>query len=685
MTASLESAERDRRTVETRKTICPLDCPDACGIVATLDDGIITRIDGDSDHPFTKGFLCKKVRTYHDRVQSDERVLYPQKRVGAKGEGRFERISWDEAWTILVEKLTTIREEHGGEALLPYSYAGNMGKVNFHAGDPFFHRYGASRLNRTICSTAAKSGWALHYGSGPHSPPDKALDSDLIVAWGINAKVTNIHFMPLVVEARRRGAKFIVIDPYRNITAEAADDHFLVKPGGDTALALAVLKILITNNKVDRGFIENHSDGFAELEAYVAALDMATLVEKSGVSETRLRELAGLFADNPKTFIRVGVGLSRNTQGAMTTRAIVSLAAALGLFDGKAGAGALLSSTAFPLDMRTLMFTSLMEQPTRIINMVRLGEALTQADPPVKGLFVYSSNPLSVAPDGSEVKQGLAREDLFTVVHEQVYTDTTRYADLLLPATTSFENDDLYFGFGHFYMSRTEPVVQPRGEAISNFDLFQTLAQKMGFNDPVFFETAAERINTYTPAISGMPADIGAEIPAGETIRSTHFETAGNFAREDVKKFQFVVDTGDPALPRHASLMPTKELEDTALTEQYPFALITPPNGDLLNSTFGERFPNKLAAVMVHPADAERLDIKQGDRVEIVNQRGSHIREAQVTDRTQPNLLVAEGIYWQNAESGNSGVNDLTSQEVTDYGEGGTFHESRVKLRKVAN
>jgi len=671
--------------VETRKTICPLDCPDACGIVATLDDGIITRIDGDPDHPFTQGFLCKKVRTYHERVQSDERVLYPQKRVGPKGEGRFERISWDEAWSILIEKLTAIREEFGGEALLPYSYAGNMGKVNFHAGDPFFHRFGASRLNRTICSTAAKSGWALHYGSDPHSPPDKALDADLIVAWGINAKVTNIHFMPLVVAARRRGAKFIVIDPYRNITAEAADDHYLVKPGGDTALALAILKILIAGKKVDHGFIENHSEGFAELAAYVSGLDMAALVEKSGVSEARIHELTALFAANPRTFIRVGVGLSRNTQGAMTTRAVVSLAATLGLFDGKPGAGALLSSTAFPLDLRKLMFTELMQQPTRTINMVRLGEALTQADPPVKGLFVYSSNPLSVAPDGSEVKRGLAREDLFTIVHEQVYTDTTRYADLLLPATTSFENDDLYFGFGHFYMSRTEPVVQPRGEAISNFDLFQTLAQKMGFNDPVFFETAAERINTYTPAISGMPAEIGDEIPAGATIRSTYFESAGDFTRPGAKKFQFTVDTGDPDLPRHAALMPTRELEDETLTEQYPFALITPPNGDLLNSTFGERFPDKLAAVMVHPIDAERLDINQGDCVEIANPRGQHTREAQVTDRTQPGLLVAEGIYWQNTQSGDSGINDLTSQEVTDYGEGGTFHESRVKLKKVAN
>ena len=273
-----------------KKTICPLDCPDACGVVATLEEGVITRLDGDPEHPFTRGFLCKKVRTYHERVQSDDRVLTPQKRVGKKGEGKFERISWDEAWEILVSKLSAIKDEHGSEALLPYSYAGNMGKVNFHAGDPFFHTYGASRLKRTICSTAAKAGWALHYGHGPSSPPEKALDSDLIVAWGINIKVTNIHFMPLVVEARRAGARFIVIDPYENITAQAADDHYRVKPGGDTALALGVLKVLLEHNQIDQAFIDQHSEGFDELRQYVESADLETLVEAMESGELSLEE-----------------------------------------------------------------------------------------------------------------------------------------------------------------------------------------------------------------------------------------------------------------------------------------------------------------------------------------------------------------------------------------------------------
>ena len=667
-----------------KKTICPLDCPDACGIVATLDDGVITRLDGDPDHPFTQGFLCKKVRTYHHRVQSGERVLFPQKRVGKKGEGKFERISWDEAWAILVERLTSIKDEHGGEALLPYSYAGNMGKLNFHAGDPFFHTYGASRLKRTICSTAAKAGWALHYGGNPGSPPEKALDADVIVAWGINIKVTNIHFMPLVVKARRAGARFIVIDPYENITAQAADDHYRVKPGGDTALALGILKILVESHQIDQDFIDNYSEGFEELKQYIESVALERLVAKSGLSVSRVKELAGLLADNPRTFIRVGVGLSRNTQGGMSSRAIACLSAALGLFDGKAGAGALLSSLSFSLNSSVMSFSSMMEKPTRNVNMVRLGEALTGLAPPIKGLFVYSSNPLSVAPDSSQVRAGLEREDLFTVVHEQLYTPTTQYADLLLPATTSFENEDLYIGYGHFYMGRTEPVISPRGEAISNFDLFQTLAKKMGFDNPAFEDSASDRIETYLPAISGLPDKYLRDgLPAGDAVHSDLHQIGGDFKQFDGKRFRFTISPLTDGMPAYPMVVPNSEFDDASLIKQYPFALITPPNSELLNSTFGEQYRDRIGSVMIHPEDAKSINVKSGDRVDISNHRGNNIRVANVTDKTQSGLLVAEGIYWANESSSQTGINDLTSQEITDVGEGGTFHESRVKIEKL--
>ncbi len=670
--------------METKKTICPLDCPDACGIIATVEEDRITRIDGDPEHPFTQGFLCKKVRTYHDRVQSQDRILYPQKRIGTKGEGRFERISWDEAWDILVTRLGEIKQEHGGEALLPYSYAGNMGKLNFHAGDPFFNRYGASQLKRTICSTAAKAGWALHYGSKPASTPEKALDADLIIAWGINIKVTNIHFMPFVVKARRAGAKFIVIDPYENITAQAADDHYAIRPGGDTALALGILKILIADNQIDTSFIQQHTEGFEELKQYVESMPLDELIEKTGLGLDRVKELASLIMMHPKTFIRVGNGLSRNTQGAMSVRAITCLSATLGLFDGKKGRGTLLSSNSFPLDNRIMSFSAMRTGPTRSINMVRLGEALNEARPPVMGLFVYSSNPLSVAPDASQVRKGLSREDLFTVVHEQFRTPTTQYADLLLPATTSFENEDIYMGYGHFHMGRTEAVIAPRGEAISNFDLFQTLARKMGFTDAPFGDSASERIERYRPAISGLPAEYAkGGIRANDIIASDLRSSGGDFSQFDGHKFKFSAASDNPETPAIPCLIPNSELDDDRLAKQYPFAMIAPPNSELLNSTFGERYTDKIGEVLIHPEDAAIANITDRDRVSISNHRGSTTRIARVTTRTQAGLLVAEGIYWEGDSSIPNGINDLTSQEITDLGEGGTFHESRVKIDKL--
>jgi anaerobic selenocysteine-containing dehydrogenase len=665
---------------QQKKTVCPLDCPDACGVVATVQDNQITGIEGDPDHPFTQGFLCRKVRSYHERVMSDDRVLYPQKRVGAKGAGKFERISWDEAWDILVGRLARIRDSYGGEALLPYSYAGNMGRVNFHAGDAFFHRYGASQLNRTICSAAARAGWFMHYGNHPNSNPESATDADLVVAWGCNIKVTNIHFMPYVVEARRRGARFIVIDPYENITARAADTHYRVAPGGDTSLALGILKVLLEQGQTDVDFVKAHTSGFGELQDYLAAHNLADLIEKSGLSEDLVRALAGEFADHPRAFVRVGVGLSRNTQGAMSLRAIACLSAALGLFDGQIGRGALFSSNAFPVSHRTLSFSAYQKEPApRMVNMVRLGEALTRLTPPVRALLVYSSNPLSVAPDASQVRDGLKREDLFTVVHEQVMTPTARYADLLLPATTAFENEDIYTGYGHFYLSRTSPVIEPRGEAISNFTLFQTLARKMGFNDEAFEDTEADRINRYTPGIHGLPDAVRSGIPSGTVIASDYQQSAGDFSQYGTSRFRFSVASADPGVPTIPQLLPNTEFDDAALQQRFPYQLIAPPNGDLLNSTFGERHPQEIGEVLIHPEDAAREGISTRDRVVLANDRGKHRRRARVTAQTQIGLLVAEGIYWEDDEF-QTGINDLTSQAITDLGEGGTFHESRVRL-----
>ena len=663
-----------------KMTICPLDCPDACSIEATVENGTVTNIKGDEEHPFTQGFLCRKVSTYHQRVHSPDRILFPQKRIGDKGEGKFERISWDEAWDILVNKLTSVKEQFGGEALLPYSYAGNMGHLNLKAGDPFFHKYGASQLLRTICSAAASTGWQTHYGPNPSSPPEKVKDADLIIAWGINIKVSNIHFMPWVLEARKRGARFVVIDPYENATAQVADQHIRIQPGGDTALALALLKILVEEEAVDWEFIQQHSEGYGELQDYLSTQSLSTLIAPTGLDEDIVRDLAQQLRDTPKTFIRIGVGLTRNTQGAMSVRAISCLSAALGLFDGKPGKGTLLFSSAFYAKPEVLSHPELMEKSTRTINMVQLGNALTELNPPIKALFVYSSNPVSVAPDASKIRRGLKREDLFTIVHEQFMTPTARYADLLLPATTCFENDDIYTGYGHFYLSITEAIIPPQGEAISNFDLFQTLARKMGYTDDVFQENVIDRRNRYLHSIKGLSPEQAQNIQPGQAILSQQFDNGGNFSALNGRKFRFSSPQSEPNQPAIPQLLPRKEFDNTDLQQTYPFGLITPPDRNMLNSTFGERHSGKLGKVLIHPNDAAIKHITDGATVKLFNQRGHTLRVAKITPKTQEKLLVAEGIYWESVDSDNTGINDLTSQTTTDLGGGGTFHESRVDI-----
>ena len=670
--------------LEKRKTVCPLDCPDACSVIATLRNGEITKLDGDPDHPFTQGFLCKKFSTYHHRAQSPERVLYPQRRIGKKGEGKFVRISWEEAWQTLIHELTTIKNKYGGEALLPYTYAGNMGLLNRFAGEPFFYKYGASQLLKTICCAAADAGWNLHYGTGPSSPPEKALNADLIIAWGINVKVTNIHFMPFVVKARRQGARFVVIDPYLNATAQSADLYYPVKPGGDVALALGLLKILLEKDAVDHAFIAHHTEGFDELSSYAQQLPLEKTARDSGLDESQIRDLAGMLANNPKTFIRIGIGLTRNTQGAMSVRAIACLSAALGLFDGESGRGALLSSNAFSLKPDYLNYQALRETPTRKVNMVQLGDALTRLRPPLKGLFVYNSNPLSVAPDASRVRVGMAREDLFTIVHEQFVTPTARYADLLLPATTSFENSDLYTGYGHFFMQRVAPVISEKGEALGNFELFQTLARKMGYGDPLFQHGVDERISIIVNSMRGVSDERKKSgLLPGEALPSQMTEAGGNFSKFEGKRFRFAVNSADPAVPRIPSLQPKKEFDDFSLSNLYPFQMITPPMIDLLNSTFGERYKNETGTVLIHPRDAKSCAIEDGVMVEVFNGRGSNIRKAVVSEKTQPGLLVLEGIYWESEASRMSSINELTSQNTTDLGGGGTFHEARVNVRAL--
>jgi anaerobic selenocysteine-containing dehydrogenase len=664
-------------------------------MIATVIDGKVSALQGDKEHPYTNGFICRKMRRYPERLNSSGRILYPQLRVGKKGEGQFRRIEWDQALDILATRLEKIRQQYGSESILPYSYAGNMGAVNRFAGYPLFHKLGTSRLDQTICSAAAGAGWEKQCENVPGCPPENAADAELIVAWGINIKVTNVHFWQYVAAARKSGGKLLVIDPYRNQTGKSADNYLQVKPGGDSALALGVMKSLIERGLVDHDFIASKTQGFEQQAAYLQSREWDDFIQASGVSKNEIIELATLLAGAPRTFFRIGIGLSRNSRGGMAVRAISSLAACLGLFNGGKGRGVLLTSGAFKGDRAKLTYPSLAEEPAdtqaRAVNMIQLGHALTSLVPSVKALIVYNSNPASVNPDGSMVRLGLAREDLFTVVHEQVLTPTAKYADLLLPATTFLENLDIYTGYGHFYLGVAKPVIEPMGETWSNFKLFQELALKMGFDDPPFHQSCEERIVDYLEGMQGLPDNCDLqEVMSGKLIHSTNSFNDGRVLRvsaEGKSIFRFIAPVSDHH-PTIACLTPAGEFADPDLQSRFQFQLITPPHPDLLNSTFGEMYPDEYGTVLVHPEDAAACAISDGDEVILQNGRGRTIRLARLTTDTRKGVLVAEGIFWsvksqdQNQKDVSGGINDLTSQKLTDMGRGATFHESLVSLSR---
>jgi anaerobic selenocysteine-containing dehydrogenase len=492
---------------ETVLSVCPHDCPSACSLVVTLDGGRITDVSGNPDHPFTQGVICGKVKDYAERIYSPMRVREPMRRVGAKGRGEFEPISWEAAIEEIARRFLEIRARWGGESILPFSYGGTLGLLQYYAGHPFFHALGASQLERTICISTAYAGWRATLGMVAGTDSEQMVDSELVILWGINAAYTHINLMTFVKRARARGAYVVAIDPYRTRTAKQADLHLMPRPGTDTALALGMMHVLISDGLEDRGYIERATHGFERLAEHVTQYPPERVASITGVPADQIVGLARRYGATRASYIRVGIGLSRHENGGMTCRTIACLPAVTGAYAHPAGGALLSSSGAFPLDLGALERADIMPKPApRVINMIHLGRALIAPDlaPPIKALYVYNSNPAAVCPNQEMVLQGLAREDLFTVVHEQMFTDTTDYADLVLPATTSMEHTDLYRSYGHLYLQLAEPVISPQGEARSNLEVFRLLARAAGFGDPHWDKSEAELIGEVLA--SGHPA-----------------------------------------------------------------------------------------------------------------------------------------------------------------------------------
>ncbi|HXG68960.1 MAG TPA: molybdopterin-dependent oxidoreductase, partial [Blastocatellia bacterium] len=470
---------------------CPHDCPDTCAMLVEVEDGRATRVSGDPDHPTTRGFLCTKVTRYLERVYNPDRVLYPMRRVGKKGEGRFERITWDEALDTVARRFREIAESADGpEAILPYSYAGTMGVVNGASMDRrFFHRLGASLLARTICASAGGDAMRYTLGATIGTDMENFHRARLIVLWGTNTLTSNIHLWPEIKEALANGAKLIGIDPWRNRTLDHAHQLIQLRPGTDAAFALAVMNVIVGEGLEDRDYIERHTLGFNLLCERIQEYPPARVAAICGISEREIMEFAREYATTQPAVIRVNYGLQRHAGGGMAVRAISCLPALTGAWR-HAGGGVLLSSSGmFAYNNAALERPDLIRGNPRTINMSRLGEALTAASPPVRAIYVYNSNPAAVAPDQAKVLEGFRREDLFTVVHEQFQTDTADYADILLPATTQLEHRDIVKAYGHYYVVYNEPAIAPLGEAKPNWEVFKLLAERMGFEEDCFKDT----------------------------------------------------------------------------------------------------------------------------------------------------------------------------------------------------
>jgi anaerobic selenocysteine-containing dehydrogenase len=671
-----------------RHSVCALDCPDTCSLLVNVENGAATRLRGNPDHPVTRGFLCGKVAQYLEREYSPDRLLYPQKRIGKKGEGRFERIGWNEALDTIAKKLRAVADEFGPESILPYSYAGTMGLLNGSGMDRrFFHRLGASRLDRTICSAAGSAGLMATLGNRYGTEPEQFSKAKFIIGWGANIHGTNVHLWPFIVEARRNGAKLVAIDPVRTRTAALADQHLRINPGSDQALAFGLMHVIIGEGLHDREYIEKFTNGFEALAEKAKAYDPERTAALTGIAKDDIIRLAREYATVRPAAIRANYGIQRSDRGGAATRAIAALPALTGSWKEVGGGLQLSVSQAFQFNRKALEMPEL-GTPARTVNMSELGSALTALDnPPVKAIVVYNSNPAAIAPDQNRVSKGFQREDLFTVVLEQFQTDTADYADILLPATTFLEHTDLYLAYGHYHLQLARQVVDRPGEVRSNVDVFRELAERMGFEDPCFKDSEDDMIrallNSGHPFLEGITIerlDREHSVRLNVSAEGTPFLpfAEGEFGTASRKCELDVPDYVPPAESRFG---------DVSLRKKFPLEMVSSKNDDSMNSTFGNRDAVDKQTSVLHIAteDAERRGIRTGDLVRAFNERGSLLLTAEVDGVVGCGVVRAPAVRWAKRSPDGRSANALTSEKLTDIGGGPTFYSCLVEVEKCGD
>jgi molybdopterin guanine dinucleotide-containing S/N-oxide reductase-like protein len=722
--------------------VCSHDCPDSCGVLVTVNsDGRAIKVQGDPKHPVTQGFLCGKVAKYLDRVYSPERLLYPLRRKAGVAKsplprGReheaFERVSWDEALDAIAGRFKQIADEFGPESILPYSYAGNMGVLGYGSMDRrFFHRLGGSQLDRTICSEAGGVAWNLVYGKKLGTPPEDFKLAKLIVAWAANIHGNNVHLWPMVEQARRNGARLIVIDPYKTRTAALADWHIAIRPGTDVALALGLMHVILREGLEDRAYIAEMTHGFEQLAERVREYTPERVAAWTGLASGEIEQLAREYATTRPAALRLNYGVQRSENGGEAVRAIAMLPALTGAWKHRGGGGWLSTSGTFKFDERAtrrpdLAQSSLLGREARTINMATLGLALSQGlsngeqgltgesaepagdvlsgGPPVKALFVYNSNPGSVAPNQSAVRRGLARADLFTVVHDLYFNDTTDFADYVLPATTFLEHSDLQGAYGHYFVQLSQQAIAPLGESRSNVWLFGQLARRMGFKEECFRDTPEQMIEQ---ALAIGP-DGHSQNPDMEHITVEDLKREGHvplsFHRQPEAQPFMPYTTGKLATPSGRveffsetlaakgqdplpSFVPPIESRWGKGAKRFPLELLGRKADNYMNSTFANlEGHRKMEArtsqrLEMHPTDARARGIASGDLVRVWNDRGE-IRLTALVDGTVPEGVVAARLDWSKFNQDGVNVNALTSERLTDIGAAPTFYSVVVEVNK---
>lgn len=662
------------------KSVCPYDCPDACGLIVSVDNNKVISVRGDRAHAFTRGTLCPKMAHYEKVIHSPLRLKSPMKRVGKKGigEDQYTRISWDEALDAIVNNFKETIDTYGSESILRYSYAGTMGVIQSPAADYFFRCIGATDQDRGICSPAKQAGFRSVYGETLGIKPQEAQHSDCIVLWGINATATDVHILHDVNIAKKNGARIWIIDTHKTYTFSQAHEHIYVKPGSDGALALGMLHIIHRDGLADTDFIKEHVQGYDELVKEVL-LDFTPgkAAEICGVSVERMTEFAHAYAKSKAPFIRLGSGLSRYGNGAMTCRAINALPAVVGAWQYPGG-GLLSSASGSKFIGKDVMQQAHVHAPAkRLMPMIKLGEMLINPEgTKVHSLYIFSSNPAITAPDQNVVRRGLMRDDLFTVVHERFFTDTCKYADIILPATTSVEHDDIYNSYGHYTIGTGYKLIEPIGESRSNWQVIAELAKRMGLEDDFFDLSEKDLIEQIVRTSSRISKRDQELILNGEPVEMTVPESY---------KMDFKTPSGKIELYNPQDVEPLIRYMPP-YGDNAPFWLINGNDIRILDSSFCELDFNdpELMKLRIHPEDAKMYNINDGAEVEIYNDRGSVKIKAYYDDEVQRGTLVTLGVWWQSQSSDpHVAINALTAARPTDQGWGSTFYDVQVHIRNL--